>query len=1082
FDLCCSGSLSGGSSSSVSLEREKITSCVLPVEKEKAYFVKEGLLHCKITEIDGKRFGDRSWKQVWAVLKGPKLFLYKDRHHLSPVGTSEVADQSLASGVDLRGSCVQVAGDYTKRKHVLRLSSVIPCRSELLLQAENPAHLAEWFQAFQEQSANSTEIEAKLNQIAGADKQRAMPQAIPATTSIQEPQTKSKLTSLRNRSPTGQSPVSKTRKPSQINDPSTSPKSKTWRGRFSKQLKRIHQSASSPNSPTAPEGSTFGNPLEHCLPSRYNSCVPRLVETCTEIVERKGLEIVGIYRVPGNSAAVTALTEEVNKCYDEVPQIDERWKDIHVVSSLLKSFFRKMPDPLVTSVGYTNFVEADKIEDPTSRVNEIRRLVKSLPPHNYNTLRHLIMHLKRVAEHSDSNKMEVKNLAIVFGPTIVRTCSNDMEAMVTDMTNQCKIVESLLTHADWFFADDEGEDLELPAPIATGEIFTNEPEINTALLKDNISKVGGHTKDHKMRKSWTSKYKRKNTKAETKTDASSPNGFKEFITHSNVDTRNSNKTDLKESTSEHKPNIIPTTVTEMEGGASRVSEASKDESRRRIGSFIQENLHDAPFNYKKGNEDFRRRVENFIQETQSQLQRPRKPETSSNNSLEMRTNPISSSASNVRLSLAVNPAGDQRTITKTHSASNVFSRPINVENGRNTIGGSTVQCFKPTYYYNLDDRDHTNSAKDSCSDVSSTSSDSRCKPSVRPSPFLIRRGSSENLNITSNGNLKKIKYESESDGGQKMGSSDSLNKLSADDGGDLLTSITKIFDEKISSSHKQSPLTMENIPFVDESPEKISRLPINAGSYVNKENIPGSPKTYRNPSLHKSQYSQIPKFLTSNYVSAKQKEKQEDKEKDEDSTMCLSVPDNERHLNKKVNILGSKLKRSESLNKPERTASPLSNKLKRSESLNKATEKLKRSDSLTKYEKTESNISKKREINSGLSRRTTKDFAKLKRKNGMPERSIKRRHTVGGTKDPDKVNLLDNRRQEELSDVNENTKEKNLRTSSPDLSSTRRDRYLFEVNLIGHENMVFAYQHLIRGRPQSFPESSVYKLPLESHV
>ncbi|XP_017780003.1 PREDICTED: rho GTPase-activating protein 21-like, partial [Nicrophorus vespilloides] len=76
------GSLSGGSSSSVSLEREKITSCVLPVEKEKAYFVKEGLLHCKITEIDGKRFGDRSWKQVWAVLKGPKLFLYKDRHHL----------------------------------------------------------------------------------------------------------------------------------------------------------------------------------------------------------------------------------------------------------------------------------------------------------------------------------------------------------------------------------------------------------------------------------------------------------------------------------------------------------------------------------------------------------------------------------------------------------------------------------------------------------------------------------------------------------------------------------------------------------------------------------------------------------------------------------------------------------------------------------------------------------------------------------------------------------------------------------------------------------------------------------------
>lgn len=46
----CSGSVSGGSSSSVSLEREKFVG----EDKERQSIIKEGPLHCKITDIDGK--------------------------------------------------------------------------------------------------------------------------------------------------------------------------------------------------------------------------------------------------------------------------------------------------------------------------------------------------------------------------------------------------------------------------------------------------------------------------------------------------------------------------------------------------------------------------------------------------------------------------------------------------------------------------------------------------------------------------------------------------------------------------------------------------------------------------------------------------------------------------------------------------------------------------------------------------------------------------------------------------------------------------------------------------------------------
>lgn len=297
--------------------------------------------------------------------------------------------------------------------------------------------------------------------------------------------------------------------------------------------------------------------------------------------------------------------------------------------------------------------------------------------------------------------------------------------------------------------------------------------------------------------------------------------------------------------------------------------------------------------------------------------------------------------------------------------------------------------------------------------------------------------------------------------------------------------MTLLYDEKLKKETSPCILKGDGLPYADESPEKS---PLKTS---NKENVPQTAELYRNPSLHKNQFSASKQTVIRKCDDTKPKEVKNEKivkEKEEDSSMVAdeNVPDNERHLTPQDKLvlssgsgryLSSKLKRSESLNKPERTSSPMNAKLKRSESLNKTGDKLKRSDSLTKNEKTENNISRKRElVNASKQHRS-------KRKNGMPDRSIKRRHTVGGTKDPDKVNWLDNKYQEEVTSTKESNKEKGLRTSSPDLSSTRRDRLLFEINLIGPENMVVALrQHLIGSRPQSFPETAVFKVPLESHV
>ena len=47
-------------------------------------------------------------------------------------------------------------------------------------------------------------------------------------------------------------------------------------------------------------------------------------------------------------------------------------------------------------------------------------------------------------------QMEVRNLAIVFGPTIIRTGDDSMMAMVKDMSDQCRIVETLISEVRKF--------------------------------------------------------------------------------------------------------------------------------------------------------------------------------------------------------------------------------------------------------------------------------------------------------------------------------------------------------------------------------------------------------------------------------------------------------------------------------------------------------------------------------------------------------------------------------------------------------------------------------------------------------
>jgi len=76
------------------------------------------------------------------------------------------------------------------------------------------------------------------------------------------------------------------------------------------------------------------------------------------------------------------------------------------------------------------------------RAQELKTIVDKLPLGNKSTLQALLVHLRKVAAEDQVNKMSVSNLAIVFGPCLVR--SRNESAALKDFRTQSKLVEHLI--------------------------------------------------------------------------------------------------------------------------------------------------------------------------------------------------------------------------------------------------------------------------------------------------------------------------------------------------------------------------------------------------------------------------------------------------------------------------------------------------------------------------------------------------------------------------------------------------------------------------------------------------------------
>ncbi|KAK9762684.1 Rho GTPase activating protein [Basidiobolus ranarum] len=186
--------------------------------------------------------------------------------------------------------------------------------------------------------------------------------------------------------------------------------------------KKIFSSSSGDSKSKVHSAPVFGVPLERAVEiSRVKDGyeLPAVVYRCIEYLDAKlAHKEEGIYRLSGSSAAIKILREKFDHEVDINLLGSGVYYDVHAIAGLLKLYLRELPTSVLTHELHQDFLHVIDLLNRKERVNELGRLVSTLPLANYSLLRCLIAHLIRIVQHSDINKMTVRNVGIVFSPTL----------------------------------------------------------------------------------------------------------------------------------------------------------------------------------------------------------------------------------------------------------------------------------------------------------------------------------------------------------------------------------------------------------------------------------------------------------------------------------------------------------------------------------------------------------------------------------------------------------------------------------------------------------------------------------------
>ncbi|EJD46910.1 hypothetical protein AURDEDRAFT_123741 [Auricularia subglabra TFB-10046 SS5] len=184
--------------------------------------------------------------------------------------------------------------------------------------------------------------------------------------------------------------------------------------------------------------------------------VPNIVSMLLGEIEARGLTEEGLYRVAGQRSVNDRIKELFNSGRPVDLQSD-LFLDIFSLCDTVKTWFRELPGGLFPEDQYLQVIQTMRHPDFESRLESARNLVQSLPRPNFYLLRRVIEHLEKITDFEEQNHMNPENLAIVFGPNLIRAPSTNISTALSSMGQATLLTKMLIMNFHFIFDEAEPE-------------------------------------------------------------------------------------------------------------------------------------------------------------------------------------------------------------------------------------------------------------------------------------------------------------------------------------------------------------------------------------------------------------------------------------------------------------------------------------------------------------------------------------------------------------------------------------------------------------------------------------------------
>uniref|UniRef100_A0A671XS51 Rho GTPase activating protein 4a n=1 Tax=Sparus aurata TaxID=8175 RepID=A0A671XS51_SPAAU len=200
-----------------------------------------------------------------------------------------------------------------------------------------------------------------------------------------------------------------------------------------------------------------------------------------------GLHHEGIFRVPGSQMEVNNLRDAFERgrpvCFCPC--------DLDSVAGVLKLYFRVLENPLFPIESTSQLLEYAQIKNEAERAAQLKTVISSYPKPVIIVMRYLFAFLHHVSQYSDENMMQPYNLAVCFGPSLVRGQSDDDVVTLQPQINA--LVKNIIIQHESIFPSQS----ELQGPVYEKCMTLEEDDCEPIIEEGDVEAEYTHGRDGK---------------------------------------------------------------------------------------------------------------------------------------------------------------------------------------------------------------------------------------------------------------------------------------------------------------------------------------------------------------------------------------------------------------------------------------------------------------------------------------------------------------------------------------------------------------------------------------------------------